>query len=184
MAPPKKGRAVPAKRGRQVDNAEKTDRPPAKKRSTGKTEQPQPPNREVIDIDDEESVRRFIKSLSKPKAVVSIKQMLRPTGAFPRFKDGDVVIELRHASSKFSYQLHGDILQRASPWFAKMLQLDMEKVEPEPDPLLIARTPFGAMLRARFEMKYCPKLENYILARSVSDSEHPEGASLQDTAFY
>ncbi|KAG4434128.1 hypothetical protein IFR05_010379 [Cadophora sp. M221] len=163
------------KRGRQVDDSEKIDMPPAKKQTVANNVGPQPDESnsvsslissqpripEVVDLDDEESIQRFINP--KPKKIGRIKPMLKPVGEFPRFNDGDVTIELVERTSKFTYQLHGNILGRASSWFEKVLHLNM--VGLEPDPVMIANHAVAGMLWARFELEYCPKLKLHILAR-------------------
>ncbi|KAL2074605.1 hypothetical protein VTL71DRAFT_8383 [Oculimacula yallundae] len=177
MAPSRKNKAnpaIPAKRGRQGDKSEKNDAPAAKKRSNDKTKaqanirtdsvsilpSDQPRTTAFCDLEDEESLRKY----TGTEKEIYLKPMVRPTGDFPRFKDGDVVIELLHKSSKHTYQLHGSILHRASPWFDKVLRLDWTGAEP--DPQLVSNHPFLGALWARFELKYSPKLEIHELTRT------------------
>lgn len=61
-------------------------------------------NQEVID-------------LCAEAAVVTCKKLKRPLGKFPRFDDGDVVIELNRTILDFSYLLHRGVLASNSPWF-------------------------------------------------------------------
>ncbi|KAH7360710.1 hypothetical protein BKA65DRAFT_577641 [Rhexocercosporidium sp. MPI-PUGE-AT-0058] len=177
------------KRGRQVEEFEKTDDPPAKKKSIAKTgnQQPkrsnsvsslssdQPPTRHVVDLEDDESVERFIRpkaesvkeiyAMPQPILEIAIKPIHKPGIGFPRFRDGDVIIQLGSGQSKYMYQLHGSVLGRASSWFEQLLGHSFAVIEP--DAVLAANHPVVGMLWARFELKYCPEMKMHVLARSA-----------------
>ncbi|CZT49769.1 uncharacterized protein RSE6_10659 [Rhynchosporium secalis] len=175
MAPPKKVKATPAKRSRLNGTSEETEAPPAKKISFVKNKFSQSNKADLApslttdqhrrtqycDLEDEDSIRKY----TEPEKQKRFKPMVMPVGDFPRFKDGDTIIELVFMSSKYTYQLHSSVLQRASPWFDQLLRMDMTKAGPNP-PMVIDNSCVG-VLWARFELQYCPRLETHVLERTT-----------------
>lgn len=183
MAPARKGKSTAAKHD-LPDKSQEMDGPSKKKKASRRP--PTGKANDAIPIDDDESGPKSDKPEStqtakqkpktdlstkpEPKQETRIKRMVKPMGDFPRFNSGDVVISLVLGSSKYSYQLHSSVLERASPWFRDILRLQLQEVEPDPD--LFAKHPFSRMLRARFDLKSGPELKIPELRRTVSNF-HP-----------
>jgi hypothetical protein len=88
----------------------------------------------------------------------------RPGIDFPRFDDGDIVIELGHPSSRSTYQLHSHILGRASPWFNKTM---MQPVK-EFDNMIATSFTKRTGIAGRYKMDYNSDLNTLVLAKTVS----------------
>jgi len=91
------------------------------------------------------------------------KHIHRCTGGFPRFKDGDVVIDLGMLGD-LTYRLHSSTLSRVSPWFSETLK---QRVQ-EPDVGFGANYARRTGVRARYELNYDADLDVLVLARTVS----------------
>lgn len=174
--PPKRAKAAAAKHD-LPDKSQAIDGPAKKKQKAGGGGA-----KNVITIDDDEGGPTPDKPEPKQQAkqkndkeirikpestqVTRLKQIIKPGKSFPRFHDGDVVIVLIHGSTKYSYQLHGSILERASPWFRNMLRLKMQQIEADPE--FVANHPIASRLLARFDLDYASELKIPELRRTVS----------------
>jgi hypothetical protein len=88
----------------------------------------------------------------------------RPKGGFPRFNDGDVIIDLGLLGGDLSYQLHSTTLSRSSPWFEETLLHTTKEV----DDRFAANYTKRTGIRARYELSYNSDLNIFVLARTVS----------------
>jgi hypothetical protein len=124
--------------------------------------------REVIDLDLIEHGKPYREELPR-KPEVLIKQVPPPTGKFPLFTDGDVIIHLECKGWLSTYQLHSSTLIHASAWFGETVGLDMSMLEA--DPVRGANTQKRFKIKARYELEFVPNLKVYSLKRGVS--RHP-----------
>jgi hypothetical protein len=95
---------------------------------------------------------------------VTYKPIVRPGIDFPRFNEGDVVIELGGPTLKSKYQLHSYILRRASPWFDDTMAQPVKEFDDRIAVIFTKRT----RIAARYEMIYNSNLNTLVLARTVS----------------
>ena len=86
-----------------------------------------------------------------------------PTGGFPRYKDGDVIIDLAMLGN-LTYRLHSSTLSRLSPWFKDTL----EHLVSEVDGNIAANYTRRTGIRARYELSYNADLDILVLTRTVS----------------
>jgi hypothetical protein len=87
-----------------------------------------------------------------------------PKGGFPRFNDGDVIIDLGLLGGDLSYQLHSTTLSRFSPWFDETSLHTIKEV----DDRFAANYTKRSGIRARYELSYNSDLSIFVLARTVS----------------
>jgi hypothetical protein len=95
---------------------------------------------------------------------VAVKPAGRPKGGFPRFNDGDVIIDLGLLGGSLSYQLHSATLSRCSPWFDETSLHTIKEV----DDRFAADYTKRLGIRARYELSYNSDLNIFVLARTVS----------------
>jgi hypothetical protein len=95
---------------------------------------------------------------------VAVKPAGRPKGGFPRFNDGDVIIDLGLLGVNLSYQLHSATLSRYSPWFNETSLHTIKEV----DDRFAANYTKRSGIRARYELSYNSDLNIFVLARTVS----------------
>ncbi|EKD20543.1 hypothetical protein MBM_01225 [Drepanopeziza brunnea f. sp. 'multigermtubi' MB_m1] len=117
---------------------------------------------EVIDLDQIEHEKPYREQLHR-KPEVRIKKVPPPTGKFPLFTDGDVIIHLECKGWLSTYQLHSSTLVHASAWFGETVDLDMSMLEA--DPVRGAKMQKRYKIKARYELKVNPDLKVYLLKR-------------------
>ncbi|KAJ5042772.1 uncharacterized protein L3040_004167 [Drepanopeziza brunnea f. sp. 'multigermtubi'] len=117
---------------------------------------------EVIDLDQIEHEKPYREQLHR-KPEVRIKKVPPPTGKFPLFTDGDVIIHLECKGWLSTYQLHSSTLIHASAWFGETVDLDMSMLEA--DPVRGAKMQKRYKIKARYELKVNPDLKVYLLKR-------------------
>ncbi|KAI9048946.1 hypothetical protein LZ554_006796 [Drepanopeziza brunnea f. sp. 'monogermtubi'] len=118
--------------------------------------------REVIDLDQIEHEKPYREELPR-KSEVRIKKVPPPTGKFPLFTDGDVIIHLECKGWLSTYQLHSSTLIHASAWFGETVDLDMSMLEA--DPVRGTNVQKRFKIKARYELKVNPDLKIYLLKR-------------------
>ena len=91
------------------------------------------------------------------------KSIGRPTGGFPRYPDGDVIIDLGMLG-ELTYRLHSSTLRRVSPWFSETLKQLIKGA----DDNFAANFTRKTGIRARYELGYNDDLGILVLARTVS----------------
>ena len=91
------------------------------------------------------------------------KPVGRPTGGFPRFKDGDVVVDLGMLG-ELTYRLHSSTLSQVSPWFNDTLKYTVQEADNRFASSYTKRTG----IRARYELSYNADLNILVLGRTVS----------------
>ncbi|KAF4637097.1 hypothetical protein G7Y89_g1003 [Cudoniella acicularis] len=91
------------------------------------------------------------------------KKVIRPGNDFPRFKGGDVYIELKAKSHSYCYTLHSSILSRASSWFEETLKMEI----PEYDNSLAEASYSRTRVAHRYEMSFDPKQNLFLLFKTT-----------------
>lgn len=94
---------------------------------------------------------------------VAAKPICRPTNDFPRFSDGDVLIDLG-LLSPLRYQIHSAVLSRASSWFDDTLAYPIKEF----DDIVAANHTRQTGIRARYELVFNKDLHMFVLERAVS----------------
>ena len=108
-------------------------------------------------------------ALEEPEVIdlsvdIVLRRLARPTPEFPRFKTGNVYIDLTAMDKKYSYQLDAAILSRASLWFEKTLDQPMM----ECDERLAEHFTKLTGVFARYELQFDRNADLGVLARVVS----------------
>lgn len=102
--------------------------------------------------------------LSNDQPPIVLKKIVRPTGGFPRYADGDVYIELKYLSKTYSYQLHRGILSHYSTWFKEALTEPWDDLNNRAAQALSRDT--GIL--SRFELFRHPESDIEVVQRTVS----------------
>ncbi len=162
-----------------------TEEPPTKKQNVGRSAthtkrrtqktktgpMPKPAKPEVVDLSSEPEVIRLSNEAEVTELQVQIKpkRIYRPGTGFPRWKDGDVSIQLKEYNPKYSYQLHSATLARASSWFAREMSHSPSFVEPSQRAAAFLTS--ATNVAFRFELIYDHNVGSARLVRMVRNSK-------------
>jgi len=89
---------------------------------------------------------------------------VRKGTGFPRFPEGTVFIQVKRKSPKYNYTFDKAILSRASKWFAKNMDSEMEEVDLD----LAQKVKKFIGCDARYELYYSERNSGWALKKTVS----------------